>query len=67
MVVDKYDAVFLIRTTAVEVPTGSDGLLVERTKEGLFNVIRDGHVIFDGIESAEDDIEKANLRCILEL
>ena len=57
MVVNKHDAVFLIRTIAVEVPTGGDGLLVERTKEGLFDVVRDGHVIFDGIEATEDDIE----------
>jgi hypothetical protein len=57
VVVNKHDAVFLVRTIAVEVPTGGDGLLVERAKEGLFNIVRDGHVIFDSIEAAEDDIE----------
>jgi hypothetical protein len=61
MIVDEYDAVLLIRSIAVEIPAGSDGLLVEGSEEGLFDIVRDGHVILDSIKAAKDNIEKAYL------
>jgi hypothetical protein len=61
MIVDEYDAVLLIRSIAVEIPAGSDGLLVEGSEEGLFDIVRDGHVILASIKAAKDNIEKAYL------
>jgi hypothetical protein len=57
MVFNEYDAILLFGPTAVEIPAGSDGLLMKRTEEGLFDMIRDGHVILDGVEATEDNIE----------
>lgn len=57
MIIDEHDAVFLIRSIAVEIPAGSHGFLMEGSEDGLFDVIRDGHVILDSIEAAKDNIE----------
>jgi hypothetical protein len=57
VVVNENNAVFFIRTTFVEIPAGGDSLLVERTEEGLFDMARDGHIIFDSIKTAEDNVE----------
>lgn len=57
MVVDKHDTVLFIGTIAVKIPTGSNGLFVEGTEEGLFDIVRDGHVILDRVEAAKDNIE----------
>jgi hypothetical protein len=57
MIVDEHDTVLLIRATVVEIPARRDCLLVERSEEGLFDVVRDGHVILDGIKAAKDNIE----------
>ena len=61
MIVDEYDAVFLIRSIAIEIPAGSHGLLMEGSEDGLFDVVRDGHVILDSIKAAKDNIEEAYL------
>lgn len=57
MVVHEHNAIFLIWSIAVEIPTGGDSLLVERAEEGLFDVVWNGHIILDGIKTAKDDIE----------
>jgi hypothetical protein len=57
MVLDQYGAIFFIGAIAVEIPTRSDGLFVEGTEEGLFDVVWDGHVILDRVEATENDIE----------
>ena len=57
MIVDEHDAVLLIRATAVEIPARSDCFLVEGPEEGLFDVVRDSHVILDGIKAAKNNIE----------
>jgi hypothetical protein len=61
MIVDEHDAVLLIGSIAIEIPAGSDGLLVERSEERLFDIVRDGHVILDSIKTAKDNIEEAYL------
>jgi hypothetical protein len=61
MIIDEHDAVLLIRSIAVEIPAGSHGLLMEGSEDGLFDVVRDGHVIFDSIKAAKDNIEEAYL------
>lgn len=61
MIIDEHDAIFLIRSTAAEIPAGSHGLLMERSEDGLFDVVRDGHVILDSIKAAKDNIEEAYL------
>jgi hypothetical protein len=61
MIIDEHDAVLLIRSTAAEIPAGSHGLLMEGSEDGLFDVVRDGHVILDSIEAAKDYIEETNL------
>ena len=43
-------AVFLAWTTSVERPAWGDSVLVERTKDWLFDLIRYGHVILDGVQ-----------------
>ena len=50
-------AVFLIRTAAVIVPPGRDGVDVERAEDGLLNGIRDGHIILDSIKPTEDEVK----------
>jgi hypothetical protein len=62
MVVNKHDTILLIGTTTVKIPAGSNGLLVEGTEEGLFDIVRDSHVILDRVEAAKDNIEQAYLR-----
>ena len=57
MVLDENGAILFVGTIAVKIPAGSDGLFVEGTEEGLFDIVRDGHVIFDRIEATEYDIE----------
>ena len=57
MVLDENGAILFLGTTAVKIPAGSDGLFVEGTEEGLFDIVRDGHVILDRIEATEHDIE----------
>ncbi len=44
MTIDEHDAVFLIRSIVVEIPARSYGLLMEGSEDGLFDVVRDGHV-----------------------
>jgi hypothetical protein len=61
VVVNENNAVFFIRPTSIEVPTGGDCLFMEGAEEGLFDMVGDGHVIFDGIKAAEDDVEYAYL------
>lgn len=58
---DEQLAVFLIRTTAVKVPAWGDGVFVERAKDGLFDVIRYGHVIFNGVQPPQHEVKYANL------
>jgi hypothetical protein len=62
MVVNKRDTILLIGTTAFKIPAGSNGLFVEGTEEGLFDIVREGHVILDRVEAAKDNIEYAYLR-----
>jgi hypothetical protein len=61
VIVDEYDAVLLTRAIAVEIPARSDGLFVEGSEEGLFDIVKDGHVILDSIKAAKDNIEEAYL------
>jgi hypothetical protein len=61
MIIDEHDAVLLIRSTAAEIPAGSHGLLMEGSEDGLFDVVRDGHVILDSIKATKDNIEEAYL------
>jgi len=57
MVFNEHNAILLVGAITVKIPAGSDGLFVEGTEEGLFNIVRDGHVILDRVEAPEDDIE----------
>jgi hypothetical protein len=61
MIIDEHDAVLLVRSIAVEIPAGSHGLLMEGSEDGLFDIVRDGHVILDSIKAAKDNIEEAYL------
>jgi hypothetical protein len=61
MIIDEHDAVLLIRSTAAEIPAGSHSLLMEGSEDGLFDVVRDGHVILDSIKATKDNIEEAYL------
>jgi hypothetical protein len=61
MIIDEDDAVLLIGSIAVEIPAGSYGLFMEGSEDGLFDVVRDGHVILDSIKAAKDNIEEAYL------
>jgi hypothetical protein len=61
MVINEHDAILLIRSIAVEIPAGSYGLLMEGSEDGLFDIIRDGHVILDSIKAAKDNVEEAYL------
>lgn len=36
---------------------------MEGAEEGLFDGVGDGHVVFDCVEAAEDDVEEADLGC----
>jgi hypothetical protein len=57
MVVDEDNAILFIRAIAVKIPSGSDGLFMERTEKGLFDIIGNGHVILDRVEAPKDNIE----------
>jgi hypothetical protein len=61
MIINEHDVVLLIRSIAVEIPAGSHNLFLEGLKDGLFDVVRDGHVILDSIEAIKDNIEEAYL------
>jgi hypothetical protein len=61
MIVNKNDTVFFIGAIIAKIPTGSNGFLMERSEKRLLDVIRDGHVILDSIEAAEDNIEETYL------
>lgn len=61
IILHQHDPILLLRPVPVERPSGRDRFLVERAQEGLFDVIGDGHVVFDGVEAAEDDVEEADL------
>jgi hypothetical protein len=61
MIIDEHDAVLFIRSTTAEIPAGSHSLLMEGSEDGLFDVVRDGHIILDSIKATKDNIEEANL------
>jgi len=58
---DEQLAVFLIGTTTVKLPAWGDGVFVESAKDGLFDVIRYGHVIFDGVQPPQHEVKYTNL------
>lgn len=37
-------------------------MLVEGAQDGLLDFIRDGHVIFDGVQSTQNEVEYAYLK-----
>lgn len=53
--------VFLVRTTPVERPAWGDDVFVERAKDGLFDLIRDGHVVLNGVQRSQYEVKYANL------
>jgi len=53
--------VLLIRTAPVECPAWGDGMDMERTEDGLFNWIRDGHVILNRVQPSQYEVEQADL------
>jgi hypothetical protein len=49
VVFDEKLAIFFLGTAAVEIPAGGYGVNVKGAKHWLFDLVRDGHVILDGI------------------
>jgi len=61
MIVNKNDTVFFIGAIIIKIPARSNSFLMKRSEKRLFDIIRDGHVILDSIEAAEDNIEETYL------
>lgn len=57
MVFNEHNAILLGGAITLKIPAGSDRLFVEGSEEGLFDIVRNGHVILDRVEAPEDDIE----------
>jgi hypothetical protein len=57
MIINKYNAVFFIGTTSVEIPAGGEGLLVEGAEEGLFDMVGNCHIILDSIKTPKNNVE----------
>ena len=57
MVFDEHNAILFFGAVTVKIPSGSHGLFVEGTEEGLFDIVRDGHVILNRVEAPEYNIE----------
>ena len=55
-------SVLFVRAASGISPSGGDGLFVEGSEYGLFDVVGNGHVVFDGIQTTQDEIVHANLR-----
>lgn len=53
-------AVLLIRSIAVKVPSFIVKVLVELAKHGLLSREGNGHVILDGIQTSQDEVEQAD-------
>jgi len=53
--------VFLLLAVSVEIPTWGYGVFVEGTENWLFDVVGDGHVIFDGVQSSQYEVKYADL------
>jgi hypothetical protein len=62
MVFFKELSIFLLRAVLGEVPAGCYSEIVKITEYLLFLFIRDSHVVFNGIQAAQNEIENANLR-----
>ena len=62
LVFDEKLPVFLGGAAIVVVPTWRDGVDMERTENGLLDVVWDGHVVLDGIETTQNEVEKTDLR-----
>lgn len=60
-VLDEELTVLLRRAVAAEVPTWRYSVLVEFSKDGLLHAIGNRHVVFDRVETAKYEIEKAYL------
>lgn len=54
-------AVFLVRTTPVEIPAWGYGVFVERAKDRLFDWVGYSHVILDGVQPSQYEVKYANL------
>jgi len=62
VIFDEELPVFFGGAAAGECPSLGDGVDVEGPQDGLFDFVWDCHVIFNGIEAAEDEVEHADLR-----
>jgi hypothetical protein len=61
VVIDEELSAPFFGTVAVEGPVWGDHVDVEGAKEGLFDVVWEGHDIFDGVQTAKNEVEQANL------
>lgn len=57
VVLDEQLTVFLLLAVSIEIPTWGYGVFVEVTEDWLFDVVWDGHVIFDGVQTSEHEVE----------
>ena len=60
-VFDEELSIFFSRAGASVVPTWGDGVFVECAEDGLLDIVGDGHVIFNGVEASEDEVEETYL------
>lgn len=58
---DKKLAVLLIGTASVKCPTLERELFVKGSENGLFNVVRECHIVLNGIQTPKNEIEQAYL------
>ena len=61
VVFHKEPTVFLVWTVPVERPAWGDGVFVERAEEGLFDWIRDGHVILNRVQPSQYEVKQTDL------
>lgn len=54
-------SVFLLGTIPIECPTGCDRLFVECPQYGLLDFVRNGHVVFNCVETTENEVKQADL------
>ena len=54
-------SILLLLSVAVEVPSRLVELLVEGSKERELDVVGEGHVVLDGIQSSKNEVEEADL------
>lgn len=62
MVFNEQLSVFFVGTRSIEVPAGRDCMLVEGAQQSLLLFVGKGHVIFDCVQPAQNEVEYAYLK-----